>query len=105
MIERLRGDIGIFGEHNESPGREFLVDTPAKVHSNEIASLITMLEGDQEAQFNVMNLPRVHREKLKALKFIADERYNRYLALGMTQEELEDLKIDFNEEDLLEMIG
>lgn len=29
MVERLKGDIGIFGKHNESPGREYLIDTLA----------------------------------------------------------------------------
>ena len=44
-VDRLRGDIGIFGEHSESLGREFLAESLASADQKKIVELIRNLKG------------------------------------------------------------
>lgn len=44
-VDRLRGDIGIFGEHSESLGREFLAENPASADQKKVNELIRNLKG------------------------------------------------------------
>ena len=49
-VDRLRGDIGVFGEHSESLGREILLNN-LKTDQIEVRELIRKLNGNQEAHF------------------------------------------------------
>jgi hypothetical protein len=44
-VDRLRGDIGIFGEHSESIGREFLTESPSSADQKKVKELISSLKG------------------------------------------------------------
>jgi hypothetical protein len=44
-VDRLRGDIGVFGEHSESLGREFLTESPASADQKKVNELIRSLKG------------------------------------------------------------
>ena len=44
-VDRLRGDIGVFGEHSKSIGREFLTKTPAISDQKKVHELIRSLKG------------------------------------------------------------
>lgn len=41
-----RGDIGIFGEHSESLGREFLTEIPGFADQKKVNELIRSLKGN-----------------------------------------------------------
>ena len=45
LVERWRGDIGIFGEHSDSLGREFLTEIPASADQENVNELIRSLNG------------------------------------------------------------
>lgn len=45
-VDRLRGDIGIFGEHSESLGREFLTEIPGFADQKKVNELIRSLKGN-----------------------------------------------------------
>ena len=53
-VDRLRGDIGVFGEHEGSHGRHVLVSHNQKADQKETEELIRKLKGDQEARFEVL---------------------------------------------------
>jgi hypothetical protein len=44
-VDRLRGDIGIFGEHYDSLGREFLAEGPTSADQKKVEELIRKLKG------------------------------------------------------------
>ena len=66
-VDRLRGDIGIFGEHSQSLGREFLTEIPGIADQKKVNELIISLKGMQDADFQVIqgNVPQLSLKKLR----------------------------------------
>ena len=103
-VDRLRGDIGVFGEHSKSLGREFLIKTPNFSDQKKVDELIRSLKGSQNADFQVIQ-GDVSQLSLKKLREFADKKYNAALDGGIPSIQIEDLKIELSQKELTELLG
>lgn len=100
---RMLRDIGVFDYHVNTPCHKMLEDSSLKTEAQEIHALIETLRGDQDAEFSTMELQA--DDKAKMLIEFADRTYKESVEKQMSQEDLDDLKINLTKEELVQLIG